>query len=134
MLALIFLMMFLAMFAFSYAMRKWAGFKHPKWFEPYYVNDRHRKLDKWIRIPSMLLILAYSITIFSTGWVFRIPWLLQPWPLIFVHLTSIFILQAWMEKKYSDNPRAYVATIAEGVFGLGILLAALWSGVLGGSL
>ncbi|SIT88979.1 DUF4181 domain-containing protein [Edaphobacillus lindanitolerans] len=131
MIALFILGMLLASAAFTYVIKRWAGVKKGKWFTWDYVNDRHRKLDKWIRITFIVPYLIYLVPAIMTGWNERAPWYLQTWALLVAFFGVLTLFQAFMEKKYSDNPRAYLATLGDGAFIIALLLIVIRSGFFG---
>ncbi|SIT88985.1 DUF4181 domain-containing protein [Edaphobacillus lindanitolerans] len=112
----------LSMLTFSFIVRKWSNSSYTKWFTPYYVNDRHKKLDRRMRLILLILILTYFLFVITGDRFDRLPWYLEPWSLICIPFAASAFLQARMEKKYAKNQKAYVATLAETAFGTILLL------------
>lgn len=92
-----------------------------KWFSNNYVNEIHKKLDWSVRIIFIILFLIsnyYTFTNESTGTYFN----LIPWFVLIILLILSELLRAFMEWKYAENKRDYIATIAELLLGISIVI------------
>ncbi|MGA9288037.1 MAG: DUF4181 domain-containing protein [Anaerobacillus sp.] len=116
-LKLIFLLAIVTLFLvlFNTVMRKLYNIERKKFFSPHIVNEKHKKIDRLIRLTTIVsLLLGFIITIISDTQDWH--WFLQPW---FILLISIFVsetVEAIMERKYSENPNAYKLTISQIIF------------------
>ncbi|WP_044022256.1 DUF4181 domain-containing protein [Bacillus sp. SG-1] len=72
-----------------------------------YINDSHRKVDKWVRIVTAPTLMVMALLIINKG-------------LINLYLIAVIILftldygvRAFFELKYSEFPKQAILTIAE---------------------
>ncbi|QDP40759.1 DUF4181 domain-containing protein [Radiobacillus deserti] len=107
---------------FNALMRKVLNVKRRKFFSYNHVNDRHKKLDWFIRIGFIgMVILSYPFTLQPYS-----NWFLQPWFLIFVFFIASETVRAIMEYKYAKNRRDYLYTLSSLLF-VTVLLTILFS-------
>jgi len=95
--------------------RKLLGVERKKWLAIDYINERHKKLDLSVRIIYLVLLLISSYFRFSNDTV-EIAWYFQIWFIIIVFLVTTEMLRAFMEWKYAENRKDFIATIAEMMF------------------
>lgn len=114
---------FLLIFLFNGIVRKWLKVEKRKLFSHSYVNDHHKKVDWLFRGIFIVLLIIGGIVNIS-----RIPHepvlFLESWFLLLALVTATEIVRAVMEKRYAENPKAYVFTISQLIFLL-ILVASL---------
>ncbi|MGE7999763.1 DUF4181 domain-containing protein [Lysinibacillus sp. NPDC093190] len=106
---------------FGFVIRKLLGVERKKWFSYNHLNERHKKLDWTVRIifTSLFLISSYY-TIYNDS--VGTPWYFGTWFIIIVFLITSEMLRAFMEWRYAENKRDFVATIAEMMFMISIVL------------
>lgn len=115
------LVLLVVFWIFGYVIRKLLGVERMKWFSYNHVNARHKKLDWSVRIIFIILFLIsnyYTFTNESTGTYFR----LTPWFVLIILLILSELLRAFMEWKYAENKRDYIATIAELLLGISVAI------------
>ncbi|MFE3574389.1 DUF4181 domain-containing protein [Lysinibacillus sp. NPDC059133] len=100
---------------FGFVARKFLGAERKKWFSTDYLNERHKKLDLLVRLLFMTLVLISAYYTINNDTV-EIAWYFETWFIIIVFLVSSEILRAFMEWKYAENRKDFVATIAEMMF------------------
>ncbi|MGE7674388.1 DUF4181 domain-containing protein [Lysinibacillus sp. NPDC094403] len=115
---------------FGFIIRKLLGVERKKWFSYNHINERHKKLDWSVRIifTSLLLISSYY-TIYNDT--IGIPWFFKTWFILIVFLVTSEMLRAFMEWKYADNKRDFLATIAELMFMISIVFLVITTGFFG---
>ncbi|MGE7691384.1 DUF4181 domain-containing protein [Lysinibacillus sp. NPDC097214] len=113
MLFLIVLLVIISLFGF--VIRKLLGAERKKWFSHDFLNERHRKLDLSVRLLFTTLVLISAYYTINTDTV-EIAWYFETWFIIIVFLVSSEILRAFMDWKYAENRKDFVATIAEMMF------------------
>lgn len=115
---------------FNAIIRKWLKVEKPKAFSHNHVNDRHKKIDWTLRIFFIvLMIIGASV---NAGRIGQEPYLfLQPWVLLFVLVFTSEIIRAVMERKYAENPNAYLSTIYQSAFILVLLIVLFSTGFFG---
>ncbi|MYL72425.1 DUF4181 domain-containing protein [Halobacillus litoralis] len=102
----------LLLVSFNTIIRRWLKVERKKVFSYNHVNEKHKKIDRIIRIIAAIsLILGYSINIMS--YPTNTYWFIQPWYIIIVFLVVSELGRAVMERKYAQNPNAYKVTILE---------------------
>ncbi len=106
---------------FEFVIRKLLGVERKKWFSYDYINERHKKLDRFVRIMYMILIVISSYYMSNNDTV-GIAFYFKPWFIIIAFLVSSEMLRAFMEWKYAENKKDVVATIAEMMFMISIIL------------
>ncbi|MEY9972200.1 cation transport ATPase [Lysinibacillus sp. RC46] len=104
---------------FGFAIRKLLGVERKKWFSYNHINERHKKLDWSVRIIFMSLFLISSYYMIGND-TLGIPWYFETWFILIVFFITSEILRAFMEWKYAENKRDFVATIAEMVLMISI--------------
>ncbi|MEX3743617.1 DUF4181 domain-containing protein [Lysinibacillus xylanilyticus] len=119
-LILFLLVLLLIISIFGFVIRKLLGVERKKCFSYTYFNERHKKLDLSVRIVFMILVLISSYYTNYNDTV-EIAWYYDLWFIIIVFLVVSEMLRAFMEWRYAENKRAYVATIAEMMFTISIV-------------
>ncbi|WP_238323441.1 DUF4181 domain-containing protein [Planococcus antarcticus] len=102
---------FILTYLFNSIMRRWLKVEKPKMFSHNHVNVKHKKIDWTIRgLIVVLMIIGAFVNIN------RIPLepilFLEPWFLLLILVTVTEIVRAVMEKKYVENPNAYIYTVS----------------------
>lgn len=120
---LILIGLFALLFGFQFGIRKLLRVEQKKWFSYNHVNSTHKKLE-WILRISFLVILGtlFVILIQMNPESSEIAWYFQPWIWLLAFFTLSGILQVVMEKKYAENPRAYIASALETIFNLVVFI------------
>ncbi|MGE7942668.1 DUF4181 domain-containing protein [Lysinibacillus xylanilyticus] len=119
-LILFLLVLLLIISIFGFVIRKLLGVERKKCFSYNYLNERHKKLDLSVRILFTILVLISSYYRNYNDTV-EIAWYFDIWFIIIVFLVVSEMLRAFMEWKYAENKRAFVATIAEMMFMISIV-------------
>lgn len=113
---------FILTYLFSFVMRKWLKVKKPKMFSHNHVNDKHKKIDWIFRGIFIVLILTGGVVNIN-----RIPLepilFLESWFLLLTLVAATEILRAVMEKRYAENPKAYIFTISQLIFIMVLLIS-----------
>ena len=118
-LIIILISLVLVLYIFNYIIRKLLGVETKKWFSYNHINERHKKLDWYVRIAFIiLLIFFYFLTLSNTGILNHQYLYLLPGISAFIFLIISELLRAFMEWKYAENKKAYIATIIELCFAL----------------
>ncbi|MFJ8511429.1 DUF4181 domain-containing protein [Lysinibacillus xylanilyticus] len=114
---------------FGFIIRKLLGVERKKWFSYNHINERHKKLDWSLRIIilSLFFISYFMIDNDTLG----IPWYFETWFILFVFSITSEMLRAFMEWRYAENKRDFVATIAEMVFMISIVFLVITTGFFG---
>jgi hypothetical protein len=113
------------MVVFNAIMRKWLKVENRKFFSYNHINEKHKKIDRTIRIAFVVILLigyVYNITVepYERVWFFEI------WFLLFIFIMVSEIVRAMMEWRYAENRKAYILTISE-LFFIGILLIPIFT-------
>ena len=109
----------LVLHIFNYTIRKLLGVERKKWFSYNHINERHKKLDWYLRIAFIILIMFLSfLPLYNTELLNHRYWYLLPGISAFIFLIISELLRAFMEWKYAENKKAYIATIIELCFAL----------------
>ena len=102
-------------------MRKYLKVEKRKVFSYNYVSEKHKKIDKTIRTISIISIIVFTfISVYkynSEG-----IWRFVPSILILVSVVITELVRAFIEWKYSANPKAYIFTLSQLFF----LMFLLW--------
>ncbi|MFF2176386.1 DUF4181 domain-containing protein [Lysinibacillus sp. NPDC058147] len=118
---MLFLMVLVLIFnIFGFVIRKLLGVKRKKWFSYNHINERHKKLDWSIRIIFLSLFLISSYYMIDNA-TFGIPWYFETWFILIVFLITTELLRTFMEWKYAENKRDFIATFVEMVFMVSIV-------------
>ena len=113
----------LVLHIFSYTIRKLLRVERKKWFSYNHINERHKKLDWYLRIAFIiLLIFFYFLTSSNTELLNNRYLYLLPGISAFIFLIISELLRAFMEWKYAENKKAYIATIIELCFAISITI------------
>ena len=115
------IVLFLISSIFGFVIRKLLGVERKKWFSNDYVNERHKKLDLSVRLFFTTLVLISAYYTINNDTV-EIAWYFETWFIIIVFLVFSEMLRAFMEWKYAENKKDVVATIAEMMFMICIVL------------
>lgn len=105
---------------FGFVIRKLLGVERKKWFSYNHINERHKKLDWSVRIIFMSLFLISSYYMINND-TFGIPWYFETWFILIVFLITSELLRTYMEWKYAENKKDFVATFAEMLFMISIV-------------
>lgn len=108
--------------AFNMLMRKWLKVKKPKMFSNYPVNEKHRKIDWGIRGVFILLMIIGAF-VNSNRTTAEPVLFLEPWFLLLTLVGVTEIVRAVMEKKYAENPNAYLFTLSQLGFSAILLIS-----------
>jgi len=115
---------------FGFVIRKLLGVERTKWFSYNHINERHKKLDWSVRIIFLSLFLISSYYMIDND-TLGIPWYFEIWFILIVFLITSEMLRAFMEWKYAENKRDFVATIAEMIFMIFIVFFTITSDFFG---
>lgn len=105
---------------FGFVIRKLLGVERKKWFSYNHINERHKKLDWSVRIIFMSLFLISSYYMINND-TFGIPWYFETWFILIVFLITSELLRTYIEWKYAENRKDFVATFAEMLFMISIV-------------
>ena len=111
----------LVLHIFNYTIRKLLGVDRKKWFSYNHINERHKKLDWTVRI-TFLLILFFSYLYTASNMELITHWYFNPGFLVFIFLIISELLRAFMEWKYVENKKVFIATIIELCFAISIII------------
>lgn len=102
-------------FVFNIIMRKYLKVEKRKTFSYNHVNEKHKKIDWTIRI-----IFIITLTILTYIGVYKYNsegmWKFTSSISLMVFIVISEIARAFMEWKYSTNPKAYIFTISQILF------------------
>jgi len=115
---------------FGFVIRKLLGVERKKWFSYNHINERHKKLDWSVRIIFIGLCFISSYYMIDND-TLGIPWYFETWFILIVFLITSEMLRAFMEWRYAENKRDFVATIAEMVFMIIIVFLVITTGFFG---
>ncbi|RDI39138.1 DUF4181 domain-containing protein [Falsibacillus pallidus] len=73
----------------------------------YYVNDRHRRINRTIQFLGLVILLLQFILVLKYDHLYE-SWYLKPYNLFLLYLISSETLRAVMEKMYAENKKAYL--------------------------
>ena len=100
----------LVLIIFNYTVRKLLGVDRKTWFSYNHINERHKKLDWTVRIT--FLIILFFIYLYTVSNIELITsWYFNPGFLVFIFLIISELLRAFMEWKYVENKKVFIATI-----------------------
>lgn len=105
----------LVVLLFNSLMRKLLKVKKRKSFSYNHINEKHKRIDRTIRIAFfIIIIIGFFINIFRgpDGEI----WYLQPYLIIIIYLIISEIARAYMEWKYETNRNAWIFTISQLAF------------------
>ncbi|KOP69728.1 hypothetical protein AMS59_22695 [Lysinibacillus sp. FJAT-14745] len=119
-LMLFLIMLVLVVSTFGFVIRKLLGVERKKWFSYNHLNERHKKLDWSVRIIFTILVLISSYYMIYNDPV-SIPLYFKTWFILIVFFITSEMLRAFMEWKYAENKKDFVATIAEMMFMISIV-------------
>lgn len=107
---------------FNAAMANYLNVEKTNLFMSNHVNELHKKIDWIIRISFVIILLGTSFFVRKNpeGAV----WYLQTWFVVLAFLMVSEIIRAFMEWKYSENPKTYILTISQLIF----VIVLLWVG------
>lgn len=114
---------------FGFVIRKLLGVERKKWFYYNHINERHKKLDWSVRIIFILFFISSYYMIDND--ILGIPRYFETWFILIVFLITSEMLRAFMEWKYAENKRDFIATIAEMVFMMSIVFLVITTGFFG---
>ena len=115
---------------FNYTVRKLLGVDRKKWFSYNHINERHKKLDWYVRI--VFIISLFFIYLYTVNNIELITyWYFNPGILTSIFLIISELLRAFMEWKYTENRRAYIATIIELCFTISVVILTITTNFFG---
>jgi len=95
-------------------------------FSNNYVNEKHSKIDKTVRITFVVLMIIGFLVNIS-----RLPmemiWFFETWFLLLMLSIGRELVRAVMEWKYEDNRNAYKVTIFQIFFIIILLIILYWT-------
>lgn len=125
-----FISLALLLIIFNYTVRKLVGVGRKNPFSYHHINQRHKKLDWSVRI--VFIIIVVFIHLFTEkNTKFEIPWYFQIWFITVIFLTVSELLRAFMEWKYAENKKAFLATILELLFVISIIILTITTNFFG---
>lgn len=110
---------------FSGVMRRKLKVEKKKFFSYNHVNERHSKVDWWIRI-SFVILITIGLVVNIMTMPAEIKWYREPWPLLLTFIIVSEIVRASFERKYATNRNDYIFTIGQLVFNI-VLVAVVLS-------
>ncbi|MCH4825371.1 DUF4181 domain-containing protein [Planococcus halocryophilus] len=81
------------------------------WFSYNHVNYLHKKIDRGLRITTMLVMFVVLYLVFFKGYSFAF--------YIFIWVAFMFVessVKAFFQWKYSDQPKQWILTMGEIIF------------------
>jgi len=87
--------------------RRWLKVEKKRVFSYNYVNDKHKKIERTIRIISIVLISISLFTNVNQDSLKQI-WFLETHLILFVFIIASEIVRIIMEKRYADNKNDYI--------------------------
>jgi hypothetical protein len=99
----------LMIYLINTVLRKWLKVERKKLFSYNHINDKHKKIDWTMRMISIVLIVAGSITNLSLAPSQRI-WFLETNYILFGFIIASETARAIFEKRYSANQNDYLFT------------------------
>ncbi|WP_041865730.1 DUF4181 domain-containing protein [Solibacillus silvestris] len=115
----------LVLFFINKFLRKWLNVERKEFFSNHFVNEKHKKIDRTIRISFIVLIL-YVFFINVSGNPLKHIWFLQPYILLFGLVIVTELVRIVMEKRYSKNKNDYIFTSVQLVV-ISLFLLAVFS-------
>ncbi|MEK4532060.1 DUF4181 domain-containing protein [Solibacillus sp. FSL K6-1554] len=115
----------LVLFFMNKSLRKWLNVEKKEFFSNHFVNEKHKKIDRTIRISFIVLIL-YVFFINVSGNPLKHIWFLQPYILLFGLVIVTELVRIVMEKRYSKNKNDYIFTSVQLVV-ISLFLLAVFS-------
>lgn len=115
----------LVLFFINKFLRKWLNVEKKEFFSNHFVNEKHKKIDRTIRISFVVLIL-YVFFINVSGNPLKHIWFLQPYILLFGLVIVTELVRIVMEKRYSKNKNDYIFTSVQLVV-ISLFLLAVFS-------
>ena len=113
--------MFVILVLVNLFLRKVLGVEKRNIFKAQYVNDRHKKMEFYLSMAGLVLVVA--VTIYGYGKSAMYP--------IYATLACLLIAtlyRAYMEKKHAEEPREFLFTLLE--YPLMVLLLLSWGSFL----
>lgn len=114
-LLLFLIVLVLVLSIFGFVIRKFLGAKRKKWFSYNHINERHKKLDWSVRIFFTILLLISTYYSINNNEILSY-WYFETWFILIVFVLTSELLRAFMEWKYAENKKDFVATITEILF------------------
>lgn len=120
---IIFVASYLAlMFIFRYIMRNYLQVEKKGRVFRKYVNTRHKKIDQLLT--GIIIILMIGVYFYETRIADGMNWFFTTGGVLLVLIIVTEIVRAYMEWKYSENPKEYLLTLSELLFSVVILVSA----------
>lgn len=115
----------IVLFFINKLLRKWLNVEKKEFFSNHFVNEKHKKIDRTIRISFIVLILFVFFTNVSGNPLKHI-WFLQPYILLFGLVIVTELVRIVMEKRYAANKNDYIFTAVQLVV-ISLFLLAVFS-------
>lgn len=122
--------LFFVFWIFGIVIRKLLGVERKKWFSYNHVNKMHKKLDWGVRIFFLIFLLVTNLYTITNNLIGTY-WFVEPWFIVFILITVSESLRAFMEWKYVENKRDFIATIAELLFAICVILVVIKTDLFG---
>ena len=119
--AFLFILLALVLNIFNFIVRKLLGVEQRNRFFTIYINERHKKLQSYVRIGFVIMLLfSFIFTIYIVNSL----QLLIHWPILilFIYVVISEIIRAYMEWKYGENRKAFIATSIELFLAIGLFI------------
>ena len=120
----------LVLIIFNYAVRKLLGVDRRKWFSYNHINERHKRLDWSVRIVFVIylfFVFLYTANNIEVG----TPWYFQTWFIVIIFLIISELIRAFIEWKYVENKKAFIATFLELCFAISIIILTITTNFFG---
>lgn len=105
---------FFAIYLFNIVMKRVLKVERG-FFSSYYVNEQHKKIERYVRISMVVLMVVGFIVNINRFGVDPI-WFLETWFLLFVLIAVTEGLRAVMEWKHAENRNDYKFTVLQLLF------------------
>ncbi|OIU68599.1 DUF4181 domain-containing protein [Rossellomorea aquimaris] len=102
----------LLLYAAHLGISRWLGVTKRKIFDYGIVNEKHKELDKVIRLITVAVLITGFILSLLTDFELN-HWYIHPYTILVVSLISGELLKIYMEWKYIEDKREYTYTILE---------------------
>lgn len=125
-----FISLALLLIIFNYTVRKLLGVGRKKPFSYHHMNQRHKKLDWSVRIVFIIIVVFIHLSRENNTEVDN-PWYFQIWFITVIFLTVSELLRAFMEWKYAENRKVFLATILELLLVISIIILTITTNFFG---
>ncbi|MER2192240.1 MAG: DUF4181 domain-containing protein [Solibacillus sp.] len=125
-----FISLALLLIIFNYTVRKLLGVGRKKPFSYHHMNQKHKKLDWSVRIVFIIIAVFIHLST-ENNTEFDTPWYFQIWFITVIFLIVSELLRAFMEWKYAENRKAFLATILELLLVISIIILTITTNFFG---